>query len=232
MPDHDEIDRLRAADPVAQGSVPPPDSPDARALLRRITMQTIDDDQATALPDRSPATPQRRVRLALVAGVGAATVVVAAVAFAVGVQVGRSPTGEGSAATDVVASDVAPPITSAGGGMASCVEVYEPATLARREYAFDGTVVRVEGDAVTFSVLEWFRGGPQSDAGGERYREEISLEGASAISGLTSAGAGPGLDPGTRLLVAGDGGFVWGCGFTQPYDPTVAQEWRDALASS
>ena len=37
------------------------------------------------------------------------------------------------------------------------------------------------------------------------------------------------LRPGARLLVAGDGGFAWGCGFTQTYSPDVASGWRSAL---
>jgi len=34
---------------------------------------------------------------------------------------------------------------------------------------------------------------------------------------------------GTRQLVAGDGGFAWGCGFTQPYDADLADQWNEEL---
>jgi hypothetical protein len=37
------------------------------------------------------------------------------------------------------------------------------------------------------------------------------------------------LAPGTRLLVSGDGGFAWSCGFTQPYDDATASQWRETL---
>lgn len=112
------------------------------------------------------------------------------------------------------------PITPGGTSTGSCVEVYDLETLTNREVAFDGRVKAVEGDTVTFTVNEWYRGGD---------RAEVSLQGAQALSGLTSAGANVGLDPGTRLLVAGDGGFAWSCGFTQPYDAEVAADWAAEL---
>lgn len=118
-----------------------------------------------------------------------------------------------------------PPVTSGtpvtpGGPAASCVEVYDLETLAGREFAFDGTVERVEGDEVTFAVNEWFHGGSE---------ETVTLAGAATLSGVTSAGPSADLDAGTRLLVAGDGGFAWSCGFTQPYDPEVARDWDEAF---
>lgn len=105
-------------------------------------------------------------------------------------------------------------------GAASCVELYSLETLANREVAFDGTVRSVSGDEVTFTVGEWFKGGTG---------EQVTLKGASTLGGITSAGPGVSLDPGSRLLVAGDGGFAWGCGFTQPYAQDVAADWRAAL---
>ncbi|MEX2556076.1 MAG: hypothetical protein WEB06_10625 [Actinomycetota bacterium] len=105
-------------------------------------------------------------------------------------------------------------------GAASCVELYSPETLANRQVAFDGSVKSVSGDEVTFTVGEWFKGGTS---------EQITLKGASTLGGITSAGPSVSLDPGSRLLVAGDGGFAWGCGFTQPYSQAVATDWRAAL---
>jgi hypothetical protein len=67
----------------------------------------------------------------------------------------------------------------------------------------------------------WFHGG--SD-------DEVTLAGASALSGLTSAGDAVVLEVGARLLVAGDGGFAWSCGFTQPYDDQVANDWATTFA--
>jgi len=106
-------------------------------------------------------------------------------------------------------------------GFAMCVETYSLESLENREVAFDGTITAVNGDEITFDVGEWFKGG----SGGE-----TTLEGAGTLGGLTSASSGIPLDAGTRLLVAGDGGFAWGCDFTQPYDASIAAAWRAALS--
>ena len=58
----------------------------------------------------------------------------------------------------------------------------------------------------------------------------MTLRGAGVLGGMTSAGPSAPLEPGTRLLVAGDGGFAWACGFTQTYDPAVAADWATAFA--
>ena len=105
--------------------------------------------------------------------------------------------------------------------MALCIEMYDLTTLKNREVAFAGTVKSVEGDKVTFSVDEAFRG---------VTGDEVTLEGAQGLSGLTSASEGASLEPGAKMLVSGDDGFVWTCGFTQPYADDVAAQWRDALA--
>ena len=52
---------------------------------------------------------------------------------------------------------------------------------------------------------------------------------ATTFSGTTSAGPAAMLEPGVRLLVAGDGRFVWSCGFTQPYQTSVARQWRNVF---
>ena len=106
-------------------------------------------------------------------------------------------------------------------GAGSCVEVYDLDTLDNREVAFDGTVEEVDGDTVRFKVNQWYRGDSS---------EKVSLGGAAALTGVTSAGPGATLSPAARFLVAGDGGFAWACGFTQPYDPAVAEQWANVLA--
>jgi hypothetical protein len=92
--------------------------------------------------------------------------------------------------------------------------------LRHRTVAFDGTVLSVAGDEVTFQVHTWYRGG-----GGER----ITLT-ATGMTGttITSAG-GPSLTDGSRYLVAGEDHFAWPCGYTQPYDPAVAGSWAATL---
>ena len=102
---------------------------------------------------------------------------------------------------------------------ASCVEQYSPQAVAKRAFAFDGTVTAIVGDEVTFRVDERYSGSPAAvvtlTAGG--------MTGAA----ITSAG-GPHLEVGARYLVAGEDHFAWPCGFTQPYDPVVAAEWAAA----
>jgi hypothetical protein len=112
------------------------------------------------------------------------------------------------------------PGPSAGTGSAMCIEQYSARTLARRTFAFDGIVRAIDGDKVTFEVVAAYRGADGAS---------ITLD-APGMTGtsITSAG-GPNLAVGERYLVAGDDHFVWGCGFTQPYDPTVAAEWQTAL---
>lgn len=114
------------------------------------------------------------------------------------------------------------PGSSGGPGSAMCVEPYSPAALARRDLAFDGTVTAIAGSRVTFTVNHAYRGVDGSS---------VTLE-ARGMTGppLTSAG-GPSLVVGQRYLVAGDDAFAWACGYTQPYDPTVAAEWQAALGA-
>lgn len=97
--------------------------------------------------------------------------------------------------------------------------MYDLDSLSRRRVAFDGTVESVHGDSVSFTVHEWFRGGSGAEA---------ELAGATSFGGIT-VGNTIDLTRGLRLLVAGDGGFAWACGFTQPHGPELAGQWRATL---
>lgn len=108
-----------------------------------------------------------------------------------------------------------------GTGIGSCVEVYSPEAVTSRDFAFDGTLTAIDGDQATFMVNEAFSGEPASGSA-------VTLT-ASGMSGTsTSSAGGPALTVGERYLVAGDDTFVWACGFTQPYDESVAAQWREA----
>ena len=148
-----------------------------------------------------PASPSRRRLLGLTAGIA-----LAAIAFVAIVTRGGP--------TPSVVPGTADP------GMASCVERYSLESLANRDWAFDGTVTSTSGDQVTFTILRTFLG-PHSGT--------VTLM-APGMTGttITSAG-GPTLAVGKRYLVAGDETFVWGCGFTQPFESTVAAQWADRL---
>lgn len=209
MPEFDdELARLRAADPLDAASLPSTTDRRATELFERITM---------AHPEA-----QQRQRPPLLIGAAAVSLLfVGAVAFAVARSSGDS-TQDREVADRV--EDVVPDgdgaITPGGSMSGSCVEFYDLTTLEGRETAFDGTLVAVDGDRATFTVNQWFRGGDGTS---------VTLAGASVLQGNNSAQPGASLTPGTRLLVAGDGGFAWSCGFTQPYDAAVAQQWMETL---
>ena len=105
---------------------------------------------------------------------------------------------------------------------AMCVEQYSLDTLKHRGFAFDGTVTSMSGDEVTFSVGERFLGSLGASV-------TLTAAGMTGTS-ITSAG-GPNLAVGDRYLVAGDDHFVWACGFTQPYDASVAAQWKQSTGS-
>lgn len=192
----DPLDALRAADPVRDDQLPP-------ASLARIRAR-VQEDVITMTR-----TTPRTGRPAALLGAGAGFAAVAALTMVLLVG-GRN-----------AAPGALPPSSSSGGtGSAVCVEQYSPAALAKRTFAFDGTVTAISGDKVTFAVNDGFRG---VDG------DTITLD-APGMTGtaVTSAG-GPTLVIGERYLVAGDATFVWACGFTQPWDAAVAAQWSAAL---
>ena len=200
---NDDLERLARADPVDPASLPSANDRRARALFEEITMTE---------PSHSTATRPRRT--IWIAGAAAALILIVATTVALRAR-------DDSATPGTNTEDVASGAISPGGAkIGSCVEVYDSTTLAKRQVAFDGTVTSVAGDSATFDVNTAYKGVTGS---------AITLNGASGLSGLTSAGSGTTLEPGTRLLVAGDGGFAWSCGFTQPYDPAVAREWDNVF---
>lgn len=154
----------------------------------------------------------RGTRVWLIVAAAVAVAVVGAGAFLITRDADRAP----RVRNDASGATVTPGAVSSG----SCVETYSLETLAQRDVAFAGVVKTVHGDAVTFDVDQWYRGGSGATT---------TLKGASTLSGVTSAGAATPMAPGTRMLVAGDDGFAWSCGFTQAYTADVASEWTQAL---
>ena len=82
------------------------------------------------------------------------------------------------------------------------------------------TVTAIRGDEVTFSVRTRYRGPAIADP---------TLVATGMTGTSITPGGGPTLTVGKRYLVAGEDRFVWGCGYTQPYDPAVAADWAAAL---
>lgn len=125
--------------------------------------------------------------------------------------------------------------------MASCVEGYSPNAVADREFALNGTVLKIghgttdrpgEGRlgyaGVTLAVDDWFVGGSgpsmtidMAPPGRDERLEEVP----------------PSYEIGTRLLVSGASrwgegferdGLAWGCGFTRYFESETASDWHEA----
>jgi hypothetical protein len=123
------------------------------------------------------------------------------------------------------------------------VESYSLTAVARRAFAFDGTVVEIGPArtnragaelplvAVTFHVNQWFHGGSSAS---------VTVDMTQPITNGARAPideAAPSYGVGTRLLVSGqprwggaplDDPIAWGCGFTRYHDTDTAGLWRNA----
>lgn len=197
-----------------------PDDDDLRRLraadpLDHDTLPSASDPKARELFERITMTKPSAVTRRPLLLAAAAVIVVAAAGAAIAARSSDDTPSRSATATSTTQAPITP-----GGGMGSCVELYSLETLPHRDAAFDGTVKSVDGDTITFVVNDWYHGGTG---------DTTTRAGASTLGGVSSAGPTASLDPGTRLLVAGDGGFAWGCGFTQPYDAAVAQQWAAAF---
>lgn len=208
MNDDDQLsEQLRRANPFSSKT----SLTDAAAQRRAALLEEIlvMPDTTASPTSHTPRTAPRRKILYAAALVGAAVVVVVVAARQ----------GDGASRTATPPTTVAPDLSpSLGAG--SCIESYDLASLAHREVAFDGTVTSIDGTAVTFKVDQWFKGGSGTTT---------TLDGNGMTGGAISSAGGPSLTVGSRYLVAGDGGFAWVCGFTQPYDATLATAWAGAL---
>lgn len=113
-------------------------------------------------------------------------------------------------------------VSGSGAALGSCVEQYNLKTLAKRSFAFDGTVSAVKkadtetgADEVTFNVVHWYKGGSAA---------RITLK-TYGVGGVTSAGSISGR-AGEHMLVTGEDDTIWTCGFTQAYTTDVAAQWE------
>ena len=207
MNDDDLDERLRAINPnPSSTSLSDADTHRRAALLEEILEMT----QTTSTPNSVDEPGRKRYAGILAAGVAAAAIV--GIIVVTTTNDDDKPT---TAPTTSVSSTLTPSI-----GIGSCVESYSIRTLPNRELAFDGTVGAVNGVEVTFTVNNWYKGGTEST---------VTLDGTGMVGGAITSAGGLTLNIGERYLVAGDGGFVWSCGFTQPYEPGIAQQWSDAL---
>ena len=118
----------------------------------------------------------------------------------------------------------------------SCVEPFSATALSERNFAFDGTITRVDvpepasqhpatevvsATRVTFTVNEWFTGGSEGAVTLQTFSQP----------GMASTDDGPDAAVGARLLVSGDADYLWACGFTQPYSKSAAETFQAAFAT-
>ena len=218
----DPIDMLRDVDPIDPQTMPSASLARVSAKVQEIIMSDTELGPARTSPGR---------RLGLYLGFAGAVAALALVAFMAaprgvpiapgdggGVAVLPSPGPTDAQPTDAQPTDAPPsdgPVI--GGGMAMCIQ-YSTEILKDFGFGFDGTVTRIEGDQITFSVNVAYKGVTGST---------VTLAGPG--SGLTLEGAGLEFAVGDHLLVSGSGTTISGCGFTQPYDPAVAAEWASAF---
>jgi hypothetical protein len=89
--------------------------------------------------------------------------------------------------------------------------------LARAPLAFEGTVTAVDGDAVTLTVDEWFKGG---DAG------QVVLN---APQGLEALIDGFPFEVGSQYLITAYDGNVNYCGFSGQSTPEMRAAFEQAF---
>lgn len=197
--DQDPLELLRRSNPVVADELP-------SASLARVRARVQENLMTDTQPGPGRSLSGRRLRLATgLAGVAAAAAI-AFVAFGPrGNLPGPSPSDGGGG----------------GGGIASCIR-YDAETLARQEYAFDGTVTAIDGDSVTFAVGTWFRG--SGDA-------SVTLTEVGLGSGSVSSVPLVGFEVGGRYLVSGAGGIITDCGYSMPYDAAFAAQWASTFGS-
>jgi len=200
----DELrERLARIDPMHSG-VPtePTTTGSSQELLEKI--------MSTPLKEKTePTTPAPRKTW---------TIAIAAVAALVlAVAAGLALTGG-----DEAPVAAGPPLELTAGGedlMASCIMFSPEALDDVAELAFAGTVTAVDGDTVTLTVDEWYRGG---DAG------EVVL---SAPQGMEALIGGIPFAVGDGYLVSAQGGSVNYCGFSGPVTPELQAGFEAAFAN-
>jgi hypothetical protein len=191
----DPLEELRRANPVDADDLP---SASLARVRASVMGEHIQEDHRETRRRRRPVVRPLALGLAGLA---------AAVAVAVGaLQLGIAPGGV--------------PGETGGPQIGFCVEAYSLESLANRTFAFDGTVMTVDGDAVTFKVHAALKGVGDGD---------VAVTASGMTGGSITPNAGVTLVPGERFLVSGDGGFAWSCGFTRLYDPATAADWAAAL---
>lgn len=199
----DELrERLARIDPMHSG-VPtePTTSESSQELLEKIMSTPLEEK-----PESTPA-PRRTWTIA----------VAAVAALVLAVAGGMALTGG-----DEAPVAAGPPLELTAGGediMASCI-AFSPEELDNvAELAFAGTVTAVDGDTVTLTVDEWYRGGDAA---------EVVLN---APQGMEALIGGIPFAVGDAYLISAQGGSVNYCGFSGPATPELQAGFDAAFAN-
>jgi hypothetical protein len=194
--------RLARLDPMH------PDVP-TESMTTESSRHLLEDIMSTPVTEHPASQPESKPNRWLV-GVAAAAALVVAVGGAIALTGGTS--------GDPVAGG--PPLVLNAGGedsTAMCI-MFSVEELARAQLAFEGTVTAVEGDSVTLTVDEWFKGG---DSG------QVVLN---APQGMEALIAGFPFEVGTQYLITAYDGNVNYCGFSGPSTPEFRAAFEQAFA--
>ena len=199
----DELrERLARIDPMHSG-VP------TEATTSESSQELLEKIMSTPLKEKTESTPApRRTWTIAVAAVAALVLAVAG---------GMALTGG-----DEAPVAAGPPLELTAGGediMASCIAFSPEALDDVAELAFAGTVTAVDGDTVTLTVDEWYRGG---DAG------EVVLN---APQGMEALIGGIPFAVGDAYLISAQGGSVNYCGFSGATTPELQAGFDAAFAN-
>ena len=224
MDDEQLRSRISASDPVLDGiPIEPADSPSARTLLEAIMNTDLDTDTrtpdagATGSTSNVMALEPRRKRWTFAALGAAAAGALALAGAAVG---GVFDGGEPNLADDPPPAEQPSVLELSGGdtdpALASCL-VIDATIIAQSPVAFRGVVDTIEGDTVTLTVDQWYRGG---DAQVVTITAPLGME--ALIGGIT-------FEPGQAYLVSAYDGVVSYCGMSGPATPELQQMYDQAF---
>jgi hypothetical protein len=170
------------------------------------SQELLEKIMSTPLKEKSEPAPAPRKTWVI--GIAAVAALVLAVAAGIGLTSG----GDDPA--------VAAPLELDAGGedvMASCI-MFSSAELEKvAEIAFAGTVTAVDGDAVTLTVDEWYRGGDSAEAV------------LNAPQGMAALIGGIPFQVGDAYLISAQGGNVNYCGFSGPLSPEYQAAFEEAF---
>ena len=198
----DPIAALRGVDPLPSLDAPGDTTgAHARALFAEVTSMDVMDDKAAPQPKQ----PLMR-KVALGVGMAVAAAAIAGGAYALLKDKADEP---------IVGGE---PL---GDAMAMCIQ-YTDQMLLDQEYAFDGTLVAVDGNNAIFDVHNWYKGGEGA---------QITLKAEGLVRSEAVALVGTSLEVGQRYLISGTDGFVWACGFSVTYDTEIANHWSELFGA-